>query len=208
MFRWYQAKLKKAPLLTQSITTAVLFATGDVIAQQAVERKGLDKHELARTGRMFAYGGIIFGPVATKWYTFLANRVSLSTTNRTIAARVAADQFVFAPINMTCFLSSMAYFEGSSVKDKLNKAWVPGMTNNFLLWPWVQAVNFKFVPLEHRVLVVNFVALGWNCYLSYLNSSGSAEEGTVDKIEAMEEKAESEFKKMEGKAEKEIRKSI
>jgi len=134
---------------------------------------------------------VIFGPAATKWYSFLANRVSLSTTNRTIAARVVADQFVFAPINMTCFLSSMAYFEGSSVKDKLSKAWVPGMTNNFLLWPWVQAANFKFVPLEHRVLVVNFVALGWNCYLSYLNSSGSSEKGTVDGIE----KAEREIKK-------------
>lgn len=61
---------------------------------------------------------------------------------------------------MGVFLSSMAYFEGASPKERLAKAYVPGMTNNFLLWPWVQAVNFKFVPLEHRVLVVNFVALG------------------------------------------------
>ncbi|KAL1612598.1 Protein required for ethanol metabolism [Paraconiothyrium brasiliense] len=173
----------------------VLFATGDVIAQQAVEKKGLDKHDPSRTGRMFAYGGLVFGPAATKWYTFLANRVSLSTTNRTIAARVLCDQFIFAPVNMTCFLSSMAYLEGSPVKDKLSKAWVPGMTNNFLLWPWVQAVNFKFVPLEHRVLVVNFVALGWNCYLSYLNSSGSTERGTVEKIEDAESKAENKIKK-------------
>ncbi|KAJ4292548.1 Protein required for ethanol metabolism [Kalmusia sp. IMI 367209] len=158
------------------------------MAQQGVEKKGLDKHDLTRTGRMFAYGGAIFGPAATKWYSFLASRVHASTANRTIAARVAADQFVFAPINMTVFLSSMAYFEGASPKERLQKAWVPGMTNNFLLWPWVQGVNFKFVPLEHRVLVVNFVALGWNCYLSYLNSSGSAEKGTVDRIEDAEEK--------------------
>lgn len=150
----------------------------------------------------------VFGPVATKWYGLLASRVTLSTTNRTIAARVACDQFVFAPINMTCFLSSMAYFEGSSVTDKLNKAWLPGMTNNFLLWPWVQAANFKYVPLEHRVLVVNCVALGWNCYLSYLNSSGSADKGTVDRIEAVEGKAEKEFTSLEDKAGKEISKSI
>lgn len=150
-----------------------------MIAQQAVEKKGLDHHDPARTGRMFAYGGgtssviskippkhvadtstAIFGPAATKWYGFLASRVHASTTNRTIAARVACDQFIFAPINMTCFLSSMAYFEGSSPTERLKKAWVPGMTNNFLLWPWVQAVNFKMVPLEHRVFVVNVVALG------------------------------------------------
>jgi protein Mpv17 len=50
-------KLATRPLLTQSITTAVLFATGDTLAQQLVEKKGWEKHELARTGRMALYGG-------------------------------------------------------------------------------------------------------------------------------------------------------
>lgn len=53
----YQRKLAARPLLTQSVTTAVLFAVGDITAQQVVEKKGLEKHEFARTGRMFAYGG-------------------------------------------------------------------------------------------------------------------------------------------------------
>ncbi len=35
----------------------MLFATGDVLAQQAVDRKGLEKHDFARTGRMAFYGG-------------------------------------------------------------------------------------------------------------------------------------------------------
>jgi protein Mpv17 len=43
--------------LTQSITTAVLFATGDVMAQQLVEKKGFQNHQLARTSRMALYGG-------------------------------------------------------------------------------------------------------------------------------------------------------
>lgn len=50
-------KLASRPLLTQSITTAVLFATGDTMAQQLVEKKGLEKHDLARTSRMAFYGG-------------------------------------------------------------------------------------------------------------------------------------------------------
>jgi protein Mpv17 len=50
-------KLVTRPLLTQSITTAVLFATGDTLAQQLVEKKGWENHELARTGRMALYGG-------------------------------------------------------------------------------------------------------------------------------------------------------
>ena len=53
----YQRKLATRPLLTQAVTTAVLFATGDITAQQAVEKKGIKNHDLMRTGRMFAYGG-------------------------------------------------------------------------------------------------------------------------------------------------------
>lgn len=40
----------------------VLFATGDVMAQQAVEKVGVDKHNFARTGRMALYGGGIVSP--------------------------------------------------------------------------------------------------------------------------------------------------
>jgi protein Mpv17 len=54
----------------------------------------------------------------------------------------------------------MAIMEGSSPKKKLEKSYFPGLKANYALWPAVQAINFKFVPLEHRVLVVNIVALG------------------------------------------------
>ncbi|KAG8159977.1 hypothetical protein KVR01_010614 [Diaporthe batatas] len=171
MLRWYQAKLVKRPLLTQVVTTAILFGTGDVIAQQAVDKKGLDKHDLARTGRMVLYGGAVFGPAATTWYKFLAKNVNLKSPNGTILARVALDQGVFAPVFIGVFLSSMATMEGNSVKEKLDKNYKTALTSNYMLWPFAQAVNFKVVPLEHRVLFVNVISIGWNCYLSYLNSS-------------------------------------
>jgi len=65
----------------------------------------------------------------------------------------------------------MSILEGSDPKEKLEKNYFQGLKANWMLWPAVQAVNFKLVPLEHRVLVVNIVSLGWNCFLSYLNSS-------------------------------------
>ncbi|KAK5076137.1 Protein required for ethanol metabolism [Lithohypha guttulata] len=174
VLRWYQAKLAQRPLLTQAVTTAVLFGAGDGLAQQAVERKGLQKHDLQRTARMAAYGGLVFGPAATKWYQFLQKNVNLGSKTTTTIARVAADQLVFATTNMAIFLSTMAYLEGESPRKRLEKAYLPGLKANWAIWPAVQGVNFTVVPLEHRVLVVNIVSLGWNCYLSYLNAgSGS-----------------------------------
>lgn len=56
----YQARLAARPLLTQAITTSILFGIGDITAQQLVDKKGLEKHDLARTGRMALYGGGTF----------------------------------------------------------------------------------------------------------------------------------------------------
>ena len=62
--------------------------------------------------------------------------------------------------------------EGASPQERLKSKYVEALKKNWVVWPPVQAVNFTFVPLEHRVLVVNIVSLGWNCYLSYVNSQG------------------------------------
>ena len=51
--------------------TQVLFATGDVMCQQAVERKGLDKQDLKRTGRMALYGGGTLFTSATMFFVLL-----------------------------------------------------------------------------------------------------------------------------------------
>ena len=167
------------------------------MAQQGVEQVGLDKHNLARTGRMALYGGCtslfagpplqlpnrtwacnwltsmhrlgVFGPAATTWFNFLARSINFpKSPNLTIAARVLTDQSVFASTNLFCFLNSMAIMEGSDPKEKLNSTYFEALKKNWMVWPAVQAINFKFVPLEHRVLVVNIVSLGeslesWDC---------------------------------------------
>jgi len=173
MWRWYQSKLASRPLLTQSITTSFLFATGDVMAQQGVEKTGLDKHKWARTGRMALYGGAVFGPAATTWFAFLSRRIHIANKPfLTNVCRVGADQCLFGPTNLCVFLSSMAIMEGADPRQRLRDSYITALKKNFMVWPAVQLANFTFVPLEGRVLVVNIVSLGWNCYLSYINSQG------------------------------------
>ncbi|KXT04241.1 hypothetical protein AC578_7950 [Pseudocercospora eumusae] len=174
MLRWYQSKLASRPILTQAVTTAVLFATGDTMAQQLVEKKGIQNQDFARSGRMALYGGCVFGPAATKWFGFLQKKIVFpGRPNTEIVARVLTDQTVFASTNLFVFLSSMALMEGTDPRDKLKQSYGTALQKNWMLWPAVQFTNFKFVPLEHRVLLVNVVSLGWNCYLSYLNSAPS-----------------------------------
>ena len=72
----------------------------------------------------------------------------------------------------------MAIMEGSDPKEKLDSTYFEALKKNWMLWPAVQAVNFKFVPLEHRVLVVNIVSLGKTsrCW----NRNGKADEISQD----------------------------
>jgi protein Mpv17 len=112
----------------------------------------------------------IFGPLATTWFGFLQRRVVFpGRPNTEILARVGLDQAILAPGNLFLFLNTMALMEGTSAKEKLDTTYWPALSRNWMVWPIVQFINFKYVPLELRVLVVNVVSLGWNCYLSYLN---------------------------------------
>jgi protein Mpv17 len=115
-------------------------------------------------------GAVVFGPAATKWYGILQKHINFRTQTQTIIGRVLADQTIFASTNLFVFLSTMAILEGGSPQEKLKKSYFSGLKANWMVWPPVQAANFSIVPLEHRVLVVNVVSLGWNCFLSYLNS--------------------------------------
>ena len=82
-----------------------------------------------------------------------------------LAAKVGLDQFVFTPVNLVCFFTGMTLLEGGDPKEKLRNSYTTALTKNWMVWPGVQLVNFKVVPLEHRLLVVNVVSLGEFAYV-------------------------------------------
>ncbi|PYH75546.1 putative integral membrane protein, Mpv17/PMP22 family [Aspergillus uvarum CBS 121591] len=179
MFAWYQRSLIQRPYLTQGLTTAALFALGDGLAQTAIEKRPLSEYDVMRSSRMALYGGAVFGPVATKWYQLLQARVAFRSAGSTLVARVGADQLLFAPTMIGVFLSSMSLLEGKSPADKLSRSYWDALRANWTVWPAVQAVNLFLVPLPFRVLVVNVVNVGWNCFMSLINNAPRGEEQPI-----------------------------
>lgn len=110
---------------------------------------------------LMRFATAVFGPAATLWFGFLQRRVVIpKRPNLEIFSKVMLDQCVFASTNLFVFLNSMALMEGSDPKKKLESTYFSALSRNWMLWPPVQAINFKYVPLDYRVLVVNVVALG------------------------------------------------
>jgi len=157
-------------MLAQCGTAAVLFGAGDIIAQQAVERKGKE-HDFARTARLTFYGGAMFGPAMTKWYQLL-NRIQFKNPTKGVIYRVWLDQCVLTPGAVMVFFGSMALLEGKpqEVVPRIGAGYIPTLLRNWSVFVPTQIINFWLVPPHLRFLVVSIVSLFWNTYLSVANS--------------------------------------
>ncbi|KAI0797826.1 hypothetical protein C8Q75DRAFT_20818 [Abortiporus biennis] len=173
----YNAALIRRPMITQCATAGILFATGDVIAQQVIEKKR-DKHDFMRTARLGFYGGAMFGPIVTKWFQFL-NRLQFATPTKAVMYRTYLDQFVFTPAIVGFFFGSMTFLEGKGVSDaieRINEAYAPTLVRNWGVFIPTQLINFSIVPPHFRFVVVGVVSLFWNTYLSAVNAQKQQEQ--------------------------------
>ncbi|XP_062429363.1 protein Mpv17 isoform X2 [Rhea pennata] len=167
--RGYGRLLARRPRAAQALTAGALMGAGDVIAQQLVERKGLRGHQGRRTVKMMAIGFCFVGPVLGSWYKVL-DRLIPGATKAVAVKKMVLDQGGFAPCFLGCFLAIAGAMNGLSVQEnwsKIQQDYVDALLTNYCIWPPVQIANFYFVPLNHRLAVVQCVAIVWNCYLSW-----------------------------------------
>ncbi|KAG0060202.1 Protein required for ethanol metabolism [Linnemannia elongata] len=175
MLGLYTRALTNYPISTQALSTGTLFGTGDLIAQFFIDSnlsaQGWDK---ARTARMVVFGAGFAGPVLHNWYKFLDKNIRLATPVQSLIGRVAVDQIFFAPCFIASFFVGQGLLAGESretIQARLNKGYLGALKSNYMVWPTVQLANFWLVPLQHRLMVVNTFALGWNTYLSHVNQT-------------------------------------
>ncbi|KAH9931351.1 uncharacterized protein B0H18DRAFT_991349 [Fomitopsis serialis] len=186
----FNASLVRRPMLTQCASSAVMFGIGDVLAQQAFEKKGTN-HDFLRTARTAFYGGALFGPLLTKWLDVL-NRIKVQSRVREVAYKVWLDQTVFTPAVVGFFFTSMTLLEGKSfsdAQDRLSTAYVPTLIRNWGVFVPTQIFNFALVPPQYRFFTIGTVALFWNAYLSAVNarnaqSDDASHAAVLEKVEA------------------------
>nr|XP_033791689.1 protein Mpv17 [Geotrypetes seraphini] len=169
MWRLYQKLLFKHPWKVQILTTGTLVGVGDIISQQLVEKKGLKKHSTIRTLKMMGIGFCFVGPTVGGWFRLLDR--AIPGNSKTVALKkVMLDQGLFCPGFLVCFLCIASVLNGLSIEEtwyKLKRDYCDALIVNYYVWPVVQIINFYFIPLNHRLAVVQCVAIGWNAYLSW-----------------------------------------
>ncbi|XP_055491475.1 protein Mpv17 isoform X4 [Leucoraja erinacea] len=138
VWRTYQQLLTKHPWKVQILTAGSTCGISDIISQQLIERRGLTDHSIKRTIKMTTVGLIYVGPILCKWYKYL-------------------DQLVVGKTKVAVFK-----------KVLLDQNYTNALMSNYTIWPAAQLLNFYFIPLKHRLAVVQIVALVWNTYLSWM----------------------------------------
>lgn len=82
--------------------------------------KQQQQHDWVRTLRLCAFGGLISGPVGSRWYRFLEHKVP-QTAQRgpaaTLLARVALDQLLYAPSFIAVFFVAQSAMEGKTSRE-------------------------------------------------------------------------------------------
>ncbi|XP_067406665.1 protein Mpv17 [Emydura macquarii macquarii] len=169
LWRSYQRLMAQHPWKVQILTAGSLVGVGDVISQQLVERRGLSGHSCRRTLKMMAIGFCFVGPVVGGWYQLL-DRVVPGNTRLVALKKMVLDQAGFAPCFLGCFLAIAGALNGLPAEEnwaKIRRDYPDALITNYYIWPAVQIANFYFIPLNHRLAVVQCVAVVWNSYLSW-----------------------------------------
>lgn len=169
LFKMYQTALSRRPILMQAIQTGALMATGDVIAQKFLENKSNSEFSLKRTMQFASIGFCVGGPALRFWYGLL-NKYIGASGSKVVLTKVFIDQVIFAPTFLAILLATVGTMQGKDFKNiqlELKRDYLDVLIANYYLWPWVQLVNFYFVPLHYQVLLVQVVAVFWNTYLSW-----------------------------------------
>ncbi|KAG8484923.1 hypothetical protein CXB51_021186 [Gossypium anomalum] len=120
LLSWYLALLAKHPVLTKAVTSALLTCVGDLICQLAIDHA--PSLDVKRTFLFTLLGLVLVGPTLHFWYLCLSNLVKLPGASGAIL-RLLLDQFMFSPIFIGVFLSTLVTLEGkpSQVIPKLRQ---------------------------------------------------------------------------------------
>jgi protein Mpv17 len=179
-FRFYGSSQRRHPWLTQIATSVTIYTLADLNAQLLFPAspdargggEGDEHYDYVRTLRMGLTGAILAIPV-NAWYTRMSYQFAGYPRAVAVGLRVGLGQVAFAPVFLAVFFGVQGLLEGRALAEvaaRIGAAGPRAWWDGLKIWPLVSTVNFYVVPLEYRALVGGLASLGWNTWLSYLNS--------------------------------------
>lgn len=168
LWRGYCAVLQKHPFKVKAATSGCTFAATDGIAQSLDDKP----YDWTATARNASFGVLYLGPAN---HVFWGRTVGLErwfpgTSWPNVFKRVLVDQTTMMPVNMALFLAWPALWarDLNKAKEDVAGSFVDSVSFALCVWPVVHPFSFRYVPLEHRLLVLNACSLVTFSFATFL----------------------------------------
>ncbi|XP_043245760.1 peroxisomal membrane protein 2-like [Amphibalanus amphitrite] len=158
--RAYLRLLQSSPILTKSVSSAIISALADLSAQTILRNK---RFNLSSAGNYALMGLVITGP-ATHHFHRLLDRWLPPTLPAAAFLRLAADRLLFGPVFLLVTLYVLNRLEGhchDSTVFMLKNGFLPMFKANLKFWVPLSYINVNYVSQEYRVLFGNVCAFFW-----------------------------------------------
>ncbi len=156
------------------IFSTLAVGTGDFLCQTLenkgeegelfTERKAWDRE---RTKRMALATALVMSP--TSWLIVMRlERLFPGNGAKAVLSKTVANGLLAAPmisLNFACITA----LEGNDVdhlQQRMSHRLLPTMASGICFWPFVSALNFRYVALQNRPVVGAVAGVCWNVYMS------------------------------------------
>ena len=149
------------------MTGLAVAALGDFISQSMIERKKVD---IKRNVVVAGYGFTETLLEGHYWYGLLERLFGSKMNFRVSMMKMAVDQLVFSPLEVSSFMVWTHLIEGQtqpSLRQKLQWDLPPTMLVSYLFWCPASLVSFYFVPYPLRALYTCVMCVLWDTFMSY-----------------------------------------
>eukprot|EP01038_Epipyxis_sp_PR26KG_P011342 gene11342-15207_t len=176
----------KHPMVSNSVAGFFIFGAGDLVAQsiESYNKKKLLEIDYSRMVQTGTLGIFMNGVTLHFWYKSLDRVVgSKLNANAAVICKVIADQVIYAPFAIVAFFSygcitnnnthGKAIAVHNRIVDKLRNSFLTTYLADCTMWPMVNAITFKFIPLVYRPSFVGIAQIIWQTYMSCVSHSHS-----------------------------------
>ncbi|XP_037955599.1 mpv17-like protein 2 [Teleopsis dalmanni] len=165
-------------LATNIIGSGALMVVGDVAAQQIEFKRsgravhssfGYEHFDFERMGRMFVVGALM-GPLHHYVYNWMDRVMPIANFRNTIQ-KILIDQLFMSPACILIFFYGACFLENKTLKetnDELVEKFPIVYLMDWMLWPGVQYINFRYLDTKYRVTFVNVCTALYNIFMSYI----------------------------------------
>ena len=177
LWKAYQQSIDEYPIITKSLTSAVLTAFGEVISQLLVNFGVVD---MKRMWEFFFLGLLLQAPVSHYYYLVLDRELPPTSYpwTWTTFIKLLIDQLLFAPaflFSVFIFLDTLEGLGPMQMMMHLKQDFGMTLITNWKLWVPATLINLGFVHPSYRVLYNNCIFFVWSIILAMLLLSPEAD---------------------------------